>query len=556
MAEEGSGPPQPPGRRPGSDQQVDDATGDGSGSVPDPPQPGPVKPQPIPAPAKAAVLRSPTIRLEPATVSVAPGAGAVAVLSITNRSDPIARFDIELEDASIGWITPDPASVNLWKDEAGTIQLTIAPPRGAHIRAGRLVVGVRITSSRIPEGSVSVALAIEVTAVEAIDAVMSPLATSGIREGRHRVEVRNEGGAPWHARATATDPQEALVINMTPPSLMVPPYGSEMMHVSVRPAKWLLLGGPKQHRFTLALAPPTGPAKTLDGSFEQRPYIPRWTVAPTILVAVLALAVIGGVLPPRPVASPTPAGSNTSADGGSGNPEPSVSPSAGASESASPSAATPSDSPPPATAPSNESPPPASAPPSVPPPNPSLAVATWASGEAAKLAATNYDVGPASGGTLDFEDGWSVQAFENATIYRTDEQQIRVIRDPILDRWRLLGKVTPDTDLGYPTFPQVNVPVGFEFQRFANGAIQCNADKGNCFVVHGKVYAAWQKYRKQLGYPTVDVVRVRVFELQGTFEDGTIHVDMAGAVTVCGPDGTLEGGGPIGCGGSPPVVAP
>ena len=95
------GPPDPPARRPGD---ASPTFGEPAGRTP----------EAIGPKARTSVLRQPTITVEPSSIRAAPGSPAALVIGVTNNSDTVEEFTVELDDRSVGWIRIEPPTKNLF----------------------------------------------------------------------------------------------------------------------------------------------------------------------------------------------------------------------------------------------------------------------------------------------------------------------------------------------------------------------------------------------------------------------------------------------------------
>ena len=176
-------------------------------------QPGARPPQGAGQAHRTSVLRNPTITVEPASQQAAPGVTTEIVLAIVNNSDTVSDFTVELDDRRIGWIRIEPATKNLWPGSRDVFRVLVTPPRSAEVRAGLKQYGLTITSSGIPGGVANTSIQVDVLPFEEVEPRLVPKTSAGYFRGRHRIEVRNLGSAPWTARLSASDPEEALRIS-------------------------------------------------------------------------------------------------------------------------------------------------------------------------------------------------------------------------------------------------------------------------------------------------------------------------------------------------------
>jgi hypothetical protein len=430
-------------------------------------------------------LRYPSVTVEPATARATPDAQTELLLGITNRSDTVNEFTVELDDPSVGWIRIEPPSRNIWPGSRDTFRIIIQPPRSTAVRAGWKEYGLRILSDGIPEGVTTASIRIEVLPFEAVEARLIPRNSSGFRKGRHRVELKNMGSAPWTASLAATDPDDVLRFQV-PKQVMALPGETLNVPVAVQPKGLTFIGSSSKHEFSVALQREGGTPITVGGNFEQRAFIPAKLIPPLLVVAAAAVAVAlfaGGVLPPKADSTPAPSVAVVTSEAPS-VPVPSVS--AAVSEAPSVEVSTP-----PSDTPSVD--------PSVAPEG----VDQWAWDRKLRLLTQGnpFDVGKPIGGTQDTSDGRArVQWFEQAVMYQFQDQSLQVVRPPILAGFPLqpISKDPPST--GYPTDARKGAGGNLVYQVFETDTIMC-ADT-SCVVYPMNVFREWLTDKDRLGSPT------------------------------------------------------
>ncbi len=440
---------------------------------------------------RASEIRYPTVTIEPSTARATPDAQTELLLGITNRSDTVNEFTVELDDPTVGWIQIDPPTRNIWPGSRDTFRILIQPPRSAAVRAGWKEYGLRIRSDGIPDGETTASIRVEVLPFEAVEARIVPRTSSGYRKGTHRVEVRNLGSAPWTANMSASDPDDLLRFQV-PKQVMVMPAETLNVPVAVRPRELTIVGSTSKHEFNVALQRDGGSPIRVDGTFAQRPFIPSRLITPLLAVGAAAVVLAlfaAGVLPPK-----SPGTAEASA-----TPPASVAVVASLPPSPSPSVA-PTESPSAETSPS----PSVSIEPSV---DPSLApdgVDQWAWDRRNRLlsSTTPFDVGKPIGDTQDTSDGRArVQWFDQAVMYLFNgDQSLQVVRPPILAAYPLqpISKDPPGT--GYPTDSRKSAGGDLVYQMFETAGILC-ADT-TCEVYPMNVLREWLADKDKLGAPT------------------------------------------------------
>ncbi|MEU8588796.1 hypothetical protein AB0C59_17620, partial [Streptomyces sp. NPDC048664] len=89
--------------------------------------------------------------LEPASVTVDPGASARVRLRLRNTGDVVDEYRFESVGPISPWTTVEPQTLRLYPGTTGTVELTFAPPRTPDAAAGPHPYAVRITPTEHPE---------------------------------------------------------------------------------------------------------------------------------------------------------------------------------------------------------------------------------------------------------------------------------------------------------------------------------------------------------------------------------------------------------------------
>lgn len=264
-----------------------------------------------------------TVELANSLVTVGPGNTASVTVRIRNTGRIVDEFSLSPFGDFSAWMTVVPASLPLFPDASGEVQVTFQPPRASTPAAGTYPFAVRVRSredaafSYVAEGRVQVTPLLEVTAR------LTPRTSSGGRLSRaatHRLEIDNAGNVPATVDVSGGDPDERLTIQPDQARVVVPAGGSATVRVRVKARKRLLQGSPMTIPFQLVAAPAGAAPLTLDGSLSQRAVLPSGlgqvliAIVPLLVVAFIAKTVIDNVTKASAspslaavIATPTPA---------------------------------------------------------------------------------------------------------------------------------------------------------------------------------------------------------------------------------------------------------
>ncbi|MFH1084616.1 MAG: protein kinase [Chloroflexota bacterium] len=236
-------------------------------------------PPPAATPIQAAI--------EPAQVGVEPGAAAQVVVRILNRQQQVDHFAVLVDGLSAAWVRRPEAPLRLAPGDAGTVTLSLQPPREPTSRAGEHDFQVRVVSQANPN---HVAAATGVLRVAPFHALAMDLTPSNLANaGRATLRLANRGNSPETVTLSAGDPSEALQIAPARTQLSLAAGQQEAVALPIGPkGKRPLMGNPTTYPFTIAATGASGAAASVSGSATIRPLLPTWAI-PLITTLVLLL---------------------------------------------------------------------------------------------------------------------------------------------------------------------------------------------------------------------------------------------------------------------------
>ncbi len=192
-------------------------------------------------------------QLSQSRVEVEPGRTATVTVTVRNTGTVVDRYTFEVLGAAAPWVRFSPDSLSLFPEASGTVNLVLAPPREPTVHAGPTPMGVRITSSEDPEGSVVEEGTIDVGAFSDITLELVPRVARGRVVGRAQLAVDNRSNCSYRARAEGTDPQMALQFRFRPAVVDIAPGGAQFVKVAIRPSSRFWKGPERTRPFRLVL---------------------------------------------------------------------------------------------------------------------------------------------------------------------------------------------------------------------------------------------------------------------------------------------------------------
>ncbi|MFB7590062.1 peptidoglycan-binding protein [Streptomyces sp. NPDC056169] len=233
--------------------------------------------------------------LDPADVTVEPGARTSARLRVRNTGDTVEEYRLSIVGKPSGWSRVEPDVLRLYPGSEGTAEISFAPPRSSDVEAGPVAYGIRVdprenTGARdVLEGRLTV------TPFTETRAELLPPALIGRFRGRARIAVDNLGNTPLTASLVARDEANRLTFDVRPNAVQIAPGRAAFGELVVRPQSVRWTGAEESHRFTVAVRRAgDDTALDLDATFDQRPVLGNWlvVVGGLLLTAVIAFVVL------------------------------------------------------------------------------------------------------------------------------------------------------------------------------------------------------------------------------------------------------------------------
>src|SRR4051794_23314290 len=165
----------------------------------------------------------PILTLEPTRLAVAPGGQVAFALTVHNPGTVVEGYDLDVVSTTpLPWVSVTPTTLSVYPQQEATAVVTFSPPAGPGAPGGTVPFGVRARSQVDPAASGVVEGDLDVEAVSGLQAMLTPITSSGRWSGRHTVRVSNWGNAPARLRLVASDPDQALGFFVSPDVLEVP----------------------------------------------------------------------------------------------------------------------------------------------------------------------------------------------------------------------------------------------------------------------------------------------------------------------------------------------
>ncbi|WP_329286512.1 COG1470 family protein [Streptomyces sp. NBC_00691] len=244
--------------------------------------------------------------LDPAEVTVEPGARAGARLRVRNTGDTVEEYRLSLVGKPSGWSRIEPDVLRLYPGSEGTAEISFAPPRSSDVEAGPLAYGIRVDPRENSGARDVVEGRLTITPFTETRAELLPPTLLGRFRGRARIAVDNLGNTPLTASLVARDESNRLTFDVRPNAVQIAPGRAAFGELVVRPQAVRWTGAEESHRFTVAVRRAgDDTALDLDATFDQRPVFGNWlvVVGGLLLTAVIAFVVLWFNFSPKVVSA-------------------------------------------------------------------------------------------------------------------------------------------------------------------------------------------------------------------------------------------------------------
>ena len=256
---------------------------------------GAISGQPLPPAAmptaQNAISSTSSAVLEPANLSVMPGTTADTRLQVSNQTDLVDHFSLEVTGLPAEWVTINPQSVNLMPGAQETAFVRISPPRHSESRAGTQTFSLHVASRVRNQVVNTIAGQLQ---VEAFHDFTSSLTPERVRAGGEaNLTIVNQGNAPNTYRINAADREEALEFEYAKRPVVIEPGQSLTIPIEIAPKSRTFIGGQTLHPFAINVTS-VADERSLphNGEVMSRAVLPSSIVALAGALAALACLVL------------------------------------------------------------------------------------------------------------------------------------------------------------------------------------------------------------------------------------------------------------------------
>jgi hypothetical protein len=228
---------------------------------------------------EVAAQQVPTAAIElavPVThLDVEPGGEASLELKVRNTGRNVDRVDFDVVGATDGWTVVEPGSISLLPGAGAVARLVVRPPRDASVPAGQHLLELHARSAIDATLDVEQRISVDVAPFDDVRIRMTPPTSRGTTSALHRVVVENTGNHPVTVTLDGRDRDGAgdVAVSIEPSVIELPGGDTVAATATVTPGR-RLVDGPAIPRPFVIVAHADGVETTLDGVMLQEPVPP------------------------------------------------------------------------------------------------------------------------------------------------------------------------------------------------------------------------------------------------------------------------------------------
>ena len=224
--------------------------------------------------------------------SVQPGGETSCEIRIRNSGQIVDQFTLEVLGDASGWAIVEPATVSLFPGAEAVARIRFRPPKISSIPAKPIPFAVRVRSHEDARASMVEEGVVEVGPFHDTFAELVPRTSRGSRHARAQLALDNRGNTRINARLTATDPDRKLNFAIAPPGLVAEPGTASFARVRLTPRERFFTGPPKTLPYKVFVHQEGALPIGVDGVMMQDGILPGWLIPAAVGLLALALVLV------------------------------------------------------------------------------------------------------------------------------------------------------------------------------------------------------------------------------------------------------------------------
>ncbi|MDN5771997.1 MAG: fibronectin type III domain-containing protein, partial [Microlunatus sp.] len=254
-------------------------------------------------------MADPLISLDTEHAFVQPGGQVRITVTVTNTGTLVEGFWLQVLGPAAAWAEVVPPEISVYPQAETTAAVIVSPPSDSSAASGVLPLGVLASSTLDETISAAAEADLEVGELNALQAKIIPVTSTGRWRGRHVIQLSNWGNSSAQLQLVASDPDEKLGFYLSPSYVDLPPGGLATVRLSARTKQPFLRGIPVRIPFQVigepldsdtqppAATPYGDPSRpVIDAALNQKPILSKTIVILAVLLIVGIAALTAFVL--------------------------------------------------------------------------------------------------------------------------------------------------------------------------------------------------------------------------------------------------------------------
>ncbi len=247
-------------------------------------------------------------------MAVTPGAHVQVTVTLYNTGPDTERFLVEAEGVPKEWVRVDRPELEISGAGQAIVVASFRPLRRSESKPGDYPVTLRVRAKARLEEMVELKFTLQVLAYSGFGMVLGTAHVEGPQP--FELHLHNQGSGLLSLAITGATPQNTLLFEIKPFSIVLAPGERRAIRGQVRTRTTRLIGSRREHRFDVLVRSQdaSGFLAAAEGAYLERPLLPPVALVLVGVVALLILLVVSGpvVAALFPTSTPTPTNTPTS----------------------------------------------------------------------------------------------------------------------------------------------------------------------------------------------------------------------------------------------------
>ena len=168
----------------------------------------------------------------PESVEVSPGDNGFVSIAITNTSNVIDAYRVQVFGLDPEWVDVVPERLSLFPGETANVDIKVRLPDD--YPASQRTLSVNVISDDQPEAFALTQVALDIRPRTKTSVAVDPTVITAGRAATFGLVVSNTGNAPVRATGYAIDPEDLAQFTFEPPTVIVSPGREQVIEITAQ----------------------------------------------------------------------------------------------------------------------------------------------------------------------------------------------------------------------------------------------------------------------------------------------------------------------------------